>query len=111
MAGTMDLMLGRFFFIHQNYASALWVLRLASVLLAPGGTVAADFWLSNPAIEHGIVHPADHGLDPLYPSCRFAFTVEQIQRVAGATGFSVEDVADQPALQRRFVRFRRRAAA
>ena len=49
MAGTMDLMLGRFFFIHQNYASALWVLRLASILLADGGLVAADFWLSNRA--------------------------------------------------------------
>ena len=111
MAGTMDLMVGRFFFIHQIRASALWVLRLASLLLGKGGLLAADFWLSNPAIAHGIVHPADHGLDPLYPSCAFTFTVEQIHRLAGETGFSVEDVTDQPALQRRFVQLRRRTAA
>jgi SAM-dependent methyltransferase len=110
LAGTMDLMVGRFFFIHQNYAAALWVLRLAAVLLAPDGLVAADFWLSNPALPHGIVHPAEEGLDPLYPSCAFAFTVEQIERLAAATGFSVAAIFDQPALQRRFVHFRRRAA-
>ena len=54
MAGTMDLMVGRFFFIHQNYASATWVLRLASILLGKGGSVAADFWLTNPALPHGV---------------------------------------------------------
>lgn len=109
-AGSMDLMVGRFFFIHQNYASDLWVLRLASILLRKGGVVVADFWLSNPAIEHGIVHPANHDLDPLYPSCAFAFTVEQIHRLANETGFSVEDIADQPSLQRRFVQLRRNTA-
>jgi SAM-dependent methyltransferase len=111
MAGAMDLMVGRYFFIHQNFTTGRWVLRLASILLRTGGLVAADFWLSNPAIAHGIVHAADHGLDPLYPSCAFTFTVDEIHRLAGETGFSVEKVEDQPALQRRFVQLRRRAAA
>lgn len=110
-AGTMDLMVGRYFFIHQNYASAHWVLRLASILLREGGTVVADFWLSNPAIPHGIVHPADRDLDSQYPSCAFAFTLAQIDRLAGETGFSVENVTEQLPLQRRFVQLRRRAAA
>ena len=58
------------FFIHQNYASARWVLRLASVLLGKDGLVAADFWLSNPAIAHGIVHPADREPGPSIPVLR-----------------------------------------
>ena len=49
-------------------------------------------------------------MDPRNLGCGFAFTVAQIQRLAKETGFSVEDVADQPSLQRRFVQLRRRIA-
>jgi SAM-dependent methyltransferase len=104
-AGTIDTMVGRNFFIHQNYQNLLWLLELAHVLLKPGGLISADFYQGNPAIPQGIVHPARGDLDKDYASCAFEFTIPEIEQAARETGFLVENVKDNLDLQRRFVFF------
>ncbi|MFN8455567.1 MAG: class I SAM-dependent methyltransferase [Anaerolineae bacterium] len=106
-AGTMDTMVGRNFFIHQNYQNLTWLLALAAILLKPGGLISADFYLGNPAVPQGIVHPARQKLDENYPSCAFEYTVPDITEAASATGFMVESITDNLELQRRFVFFRK----
>lgn len=104
-ANTIDSMVGRNFFIHQNYRNLIWLLKLASVLLKPGGLISADFYLGNPDVPQGIIHPAHSDLDERYPSCGFEYTRQDIQQAAQATGFSVEAIFDNSDLQRRFVHF------
>lgn len=106
-AGTMDTMVGRNFFIHQNYQNLTWLLALAAVLLKPGGLISADFYLRNPAIPQGIIHPARRKLDERYPSCGFEYTELDIKEAASETGFMVESITDNLELQRRFVFFRK----
>ncbi|MBE7555396.1 MAG: class I SAM-dependent methyltransferase [Anaerolineales bacterium] len=104
-AGTMDTMVGRNFFIHQNYENLLWILQLAYMLLKPGGLMSADFYQGNPAIPQGVVHLARNKLDPRYPSCAFEFSIQEIEQAAKEAGFTVQNVTDNLDLQRRFVFF------
>ena len=104
---TMDTMVGREFFIHQNYQNALWVMGLAYLLLKSGGLIGADFYLGNPKVAQGIIHPAKSSLDTNYASCAFQFSKQDIDDIAKETGFEVESVTDRLDLQRRFVHFRR----
>lgn len=106
-AGTMDTMVARYFFIHQNFASASWVLRLAAYLLKRGGRIGADFWLTNPKAPRGVVHPALHDLDSQHPSCAFEFTLPQIAELARVNGFELESQDEVLAQQRRFVTLRK----
>lgn len=107
-AGTMDTMVGRFFFIHQNYQNLIWILVLAFALLKPGGVLSADFYLRNPATPQGIIYPAHHALDERYPSCAFEYTMMDIEYAAKETGFTVANVTDHASIQRRFVLFIKR---
>ena len=104
-AGTMDTMISRFFFIHQNFDNALWLLKLANFLLKPRGIVSADFYQANPEIPQGIIFPAKHPLSKDYPSCGFEFTKTEIQEVAKESGFEIVSMTKDPLMQRLFVRF------
>jgi 2-polyprenyl-3-methyl-5-hydroxy-6-metoxy-1,4-benzoquinol methylase len=103
--GTIDAMVGRFFFIHQNYQNLFWILVLASILLKPGGVISADFYLRNPAVPQGIIYPAHHDLDERYPSCAFEYTELDILQVARETDFRIANIIDNIDLQRRFTLF------
>jgi 2-polyprenyl-3-methyl-5-hydroxy-6-metoxy-1,4-benzoquinol methylase len=107
LAGQMDIMVGREFFIHQNFENASWVLRLGAFLLKPGGIVSADFYLADPKIPQGVVHPAKSPLDPVYASCAFAFRPDEIAEVARNAGLEVVASTDHLEYQRRFVRMRK----
>jgi 2-polyprenyl-3-methyl-5-hydroxy-6-metoxy-1,4-benzoquinol methylase len=106
-SGTIDTMVGRYFYIHQNYQNAQWVLELAMNLLKSGGVVCADFYLGNPDITQGIIHPAKSPIDPNYASCAFQFSEQEIIDLAEESGLSVENVTDRLDIQRRFVRFKK----
>jgi len=108
-AGTVDTMVGRFFFIHQNYQNLMWILQLAAMLLKSDGRICADFYLANPNMPQGIVYPAHAELDARYPSCAFAYTVPEIEQAAAARGFAVDSITDQIDLQRRFAVFVKKA--
>lgn len=108
--GTIDTMVGRYFFIHQNYNNLTWILRLAHFLLKDSGVISADFYLPDPNIPQGIVHPAKHELDDHYASCAFAFTDAEIHLASQMLRFKVENIVDRLDLQRKFVFFRKLSA-
>ncbi|WP_414578358.1 class I SAM-dependent methyltransferase [Anabaena sp. CCY 9402-a] len=104
-ANSIDTMVGRFFFIHQNFDNALWLLKIANMLLKPGGVVSADFYQANPDIPQGVVFPAKSPLSKNYPSCGFEYTESEIQELASKTGFKIASIHPLPSMQRLFVRF------
>jgi SAM-dependent methyltransferase len=104
---TVDTMVGRNFFIHQNYTNFLWILQLAQRLLKPSGVMSADFYLPNPAVPQGVLHPAKSPLDPTYASCAFVYSIAEIEEGAERNGFVIDSTVDKPELQRRFVILRR----
>lgn len=106
-AGQFDVMVGREFFIHQNFENARWVVGLGALLLRPGGEIAADFYLSNPKVRQGVLHKARSPLDPKYPSCAFVFSPQEIAELASLHGLTVASSVDRLDHQRRFVRFRK----
>lgn len=108
LAGKMDLMVGREFFIHQNYDNARWVLGLGGYLLKPGGKISADFYMPNPDVEQGVVHPANSPLDRQHASCAFHFQPEDIREVAGLCDLDVIAMVEDFDYQRRFVALRKR---
>lgn len=107
LEGTRDILVGREFFIHQNFDNALWVLKLGAFLLKPGGIIAADFYEGDPAVPQGVIHPARSPLDPKYASCCFNFSHADIYDLAQQTGLEVVSMQDYLPHQRRFVRFRK----
>lgn len=105
--GKYDTMVGREFFIHQNFENALWVANLGAHMLKPGGVICADFYLPNRAIEQGVLHPAKSPLDERYASCAFIFSDSDIGEVAAHNNLSVESIENDLSEQRKFVVFRK----
>src|SRR5581483_3182119 len=105
--GRFDAMVGRFFFIHQNFDNATWLLHLARLLLRPGGHVHADFYRGDPDVPQGIIFPAKSPLSSVHASCAFEYTEEDAQALAKLTGFKVVKVQRHLPMQRLFVRFER----
>ncbi|AKG22718.1 class I SAM-dependent methyltransferase [Calothrix sp. 336/3] len=104
-ANSIDTMVGRFFFIHQNFDNAIWLLKLAHILLKSGGVVSADFYKPTSGIEQGIVFPAKHNLSSQYPSCAFEYSQLEIQELAAQCGFKIASTHHHLEMQRLFVRF------
>jgi len=100
-----DTMVGRFFFIHQNFDNALHLMRLAHLILKPTGVVCADFYRGNPAVEQGVVYPAKSPLHPETPSCGFQYSDDDIKELADRTGFKIGPTERHLDMQRQFVRF------
>jgi len=105
--GKYNTVVGREFFIHQNFTNANWVLKLAKALLVDGGAVCADFYLPNPDIEQGVLHPAHSELDPNYASCAFVFSDDEIRDLTHNVGLSLLSTTDSLDQQRKFVVFRK----
>jgi 2-polyprenyl-3-methyl-5-hydroxy-6-metoxy-1,4-benzoquinol methylase len=101
-----DTVVGREFFIHQNFTNAKWVLNLAKMLLRPGGTVCADFYLPNREIPQGIIHPAKSELDPTFASCAFVFSDEDIGELSALTELAIISIDDILSEQRKLVVFK-----
>ncbi|MGF6781108.1 class I SAM-dependent methyltransferase [Paraburkholderia sp. GAS334] len=105
LEGSFDTMVGREFFIHQNFENSIVVLRMGAFFLKSGGIISADFYEPNPEIEQGVIHPAKSELDPQHASCGFRFNLDEIQELAELCGLTVVDHVDYLPHQRRFVTF------
>jgi 2-polyprenyl-3-methyl-5-hydroxy-6-metoxy-1,4-benzoquinol methylase len=101
---TIDTMVARYFFIHQNFETARWVLQLAHLLLKPGGRVHADFYQGDPQVEQGIVYPARSKLETEQPSCAYEYSQADVRELAALTGFKVVHEQRHVPMQRLFVR-------
>jgi SAM-dependent methyltransferase len=106
LAGVCDLCVGRYFFIHQNWQNACWVLQLYRHLLKKGGRVSADFFAqAGPNSDYNnswLIRNPEDPLDEQQPSCMFSYTDDHIHRLARDCGFTVEKIDHLPSLQRRF---------
>jgi SAM-dependent methyltransferase len=103
---SCDLCAGRYFFIHQNWTNACWVLQLFRHLLKKGGRVSADFFAKSEteAVYNNtwMVRSPEDELNEEHPSCMFSYTDDHIHRLADACGFSVQSIDFRPEFQRRF---------
>jgi SAM-dependent methyltransferase len=100
-----DVAVGRQFFIHQNFNSALTVMGIAAFLLKRGGFICADFYCANPLVPQGIVYPARAPLDPINPSCGFEYSDADVAELAAAHRLNVVSTSLDREKQRRFVIF------
>jgi len=98
--GRFNTMIGRYFFIHQNYESLTEILNLAHILLKIGGRIWADFFLKTPKCT-GKIYPARTRSEEL--SCAYEFTDEEIETVCKAHNFRSISIERIEELERKFV--------
>ena len=108
--GTIDTVVGRFFWIHQNLKLGRWNLEFLELFLKPGGRLYADFYWPNPEAEQGVVLAPDHPLSRAYPSATFRYTPEDVGRLIAGRPFRILREEISPAMQRRYVVLERLAA-
>lgn len=109
--GTVDTVVSRFFWIHQNFQLARWNLEFLELFLKPGGRLYADFYWPNPAVEQAVVFTPDHALSKAYPSATFRYSSEDVRRLLVGRPFRVLSEEVSPEMQRRYVVLERLAAA
>ena len=105
--GTVDTVISRFFWIHQNFQLAGWNLEFLARFLKPGGRLYADFYWPDPAVEQAVVFTPDHALSKAYPSATFRYTAEDVGRLIQGRPFRVLREEISPEMQRRYVTFER----
>jgi SAM-dependent methyltransferase len=106
LAKSVDVALGRNFFIHHNYEDSLWLLRFLRDVTREGGLIIADFFADAKTIDGHRRLTADADLQEKYPSALFNFEDADIQRLALDAGSTCESIEHRPELSNRFARFR-----
>lgn len=104
LAKSVDIAVGRHFFIHHNYEDSLWLLRFLRDLVRDGGLIIADFFSDPKTVDGARRRTAEADLNPEHPSALFTFDDAGIERLAKDAGLRVEAV-DQH-LTNRFARLR-----
>jgi SAM-dependent methyltransferase len=100
---TIDTVISRFFWIHQNFQLAGWNLELLEKFLKAGGRLYADFYWPNPAVEQGVVFTPDHALSKAHPSATFRYSSEDVCRLIAGRPFRILREEVSPEMQRRYV--------
>lgn len=103
-AESLDIVVGRHFFIHLNRKRLRDVLLSARRLLRAGGEVRADFWCSPPRRASGTVLSPGADDAEAAPSAAYEYELREIQEIAGACGFEVAGSERMPSVQRTFVK-------
>lgn len=108
--GTIDTVVGRYFWIHQNLDLGRATLAFMERFLKPGGRLYADFFWPNPDAEQFVVLTPDDSLSETYPSAMFRYSPEDIQRLIEGRPFRTlrEEISRET--QRRYVVFERLAS-
>ncbi len=101
--GTIETVVGRFFWIHQNLALARANLELLQEFLVPGGRLYADFFLPDPAREQFIVRSPDEPLSRRWPSATFHYESKDVERCIADLPFRIVREEVVLAMQRRYV--------
>ncbi len=110
LAKSVDVALGRNFFIHHNYEDSLWLLRFLRDVTRDGGLIIADFFADAKTVDGHRRLTADADLQEKYPSALFNFEDADIKRLAAEAGVTCESIEHRPELSNRFARFRVGAA-
>jgi glycosyltransferase involved in cell wall biosynthesis/SAM-dependent methyltransferase len=100
---AVDTVVGRYFWIHQNFEQARFNLQFLSRFLKPAGRLYADFYWPDPAVPQGVVLSPDQPLSRRYPSATFRYTSEAVARLVDGLPFRLlrEEVVLE--MQRRYV--------
>jgi SAM-dependent methyltransferase len=106
IAKSVDVAVGRYFFIHHNYEDSLWLLRLLRDLVRDGGLIVADFHSHPKAVDGARRRSADAALSEQHPSALFSFEDADIRRLATEAGLHCESIEYRPELTNRFARLR-----
>jgi SAM-dependent methyltransferase len=101
--GTIDTIVGRFFWIHQNLKLGRWNLEFMELFLKPGGLLYADFYWPSPDVEQFVVLTPDHPLSKAYPSATFRYTAEDVRRLIEGRPFRIVREELSLEMQRRYV--------
>jgi SAM-dependent methyltransferase len=101
--GTIETVIGRYFWIHQNRRLAGLDLDFLARFLVPGGRIYADFYWPDPAVEQGVVLDPDRPLSHTFPSATFPYTLEDVERTLAGRPFRIEREEVSVQMQRRYV--------
>ena len=104
---TIDTVVGRFFWIHQNFQLGGWNLDFLARFLKPGGRLYADFYWPDPKAEQAVVFSPDRPLSRAYPSATFQYSEEDVRRLIAGRPFRILREEISPAMQRRYVTLER----
>lgn len=108
--GTIDTVVGRFFWIHQNLKLGRGNLDFMELFLKPGGLLYADFFWPNPKMQQYVVRTPDQHLSKTYPSAMYRYTSEDVGRLIEGRPFRIVREEISPEMQRRYVVFERLAS-
>jgi glycosyltransferase involved in cell wall biosynthesis/SAM-dependent methyltransferase len=84
---TVDTVVGRYFWIHQNFEQGRFNLQFLSLFLRPAGRLYADFYWPDPTVPQGVVLSPDQPLSRQYPSATFRYTSEDVARLIDGLPF------------------------
>lgn len=101
--GRVDTVVGRFFWIHQNFKAGGFNLDFLQLFLRPGGRLYADFYWPTPGVEQGVVLEPEQPLSRTYPSATVRYTRESVDRLIAGRPFRVLREELSPEMQRRYV--------
>ncbi len=101
--GTIETVVGRFFWIHQNHELASRNLDYLAHFLAPGGRLYADFYWPDPRAEQAVVSTPEQPLSRAYPSATFRYARQDVECLLAGRPFRIlrEEVVAE--MQRRYV--------
>ncbi len=105
--GRIDTVVGRYFWIHQNFELARRNLDFLETFLRPGGRLYADFFWPNPEAEHFMVLAPDQPLSKQYPSAMFQYTPEDVRTLISGRPFRILRETISLPMERRYVVFER----
>lgn len=104
--GTIDTVVSRFFWIHQNHEMGRHVLAFLAEFLRSGGSLYADFY-SPGGRKPGIELRPEDSLLAAHPSALFCYDERAIECLVEGLPFRLERVEPHPATERRYAIFTR----
>lgn len=101
--GGIDTIVGRYFWIHQNFILGRRIIELFESLLTDGGRVYADFFWPAPSVQNYKVLSPDDALSKEFPSATFAYSRADVERLVAGSRLHIEREVVHEAMQRRYV--------
>jgi SAM-dependent methyltransferase len=109
LSGTVDTLISRFFWIHQNFETGRRVLRIVEPLLKSGSRLYLDFFWPNPQEAVGFWRTAvDRVRSPRGPldeesSAMFQYSASEVEELFQDLPFRVIQQQEHGPTQRRYV--------
>jgi len=101
--GIIDTVVGRYFWIHQNFELGRQNLRFLERFLRPGGRLYADFFWPDEAQEHFVVLSPRDALSKIYPSAMFRYTLDDVRQLIEGYPFRIIRETISGPMERRYV--------